>query len=64
VSLPPELGSTKADAVALQSELLSDDRIEVPIFAHGGQLRCRVSTQIYNDVTDVAILGHAVTSRR
>jgi isopenicillin-N epimerase len=64
VSLPPELGSTKADAVALQSELLSDDRIEVPIFAHGEQLRCRVSTQIYNDVTDVAILGHAVTSRR
>jgi isopenicillin-N epimerase len=64
VSLPPELGATKADAVALQSELLSDDRIEIPVFAHGGQLRCRVSTQIYNDVTDVAILGHAVTSRR
>jgi isopenicillin-N epimerase len=63
VSLPPELGSTKADAVALQTELLADDRIEVPIFAHGEQLRCRVSTQIYNDTTDVEFLAEAISSR-
>ena len=63
VSLPPELGSTKAEAVALQTSLLADDRIEVPIFAHHGQLRCRVSTQVYNDVTDIEFLAEAVTSR-
>lgn len=64
VSLPPDLGSTKADAVALQSSLLADDRIEIPIFAHGGRLRCRVSTQIYNDDTDIAFLVDAIDARR
>ncbi len=64
LSLPPDLGTTKADAVALQTSLLADDRIEIPIFAHGGQLRCRVSTQIYNDDTDIAFLVDAIDARR
>lgn len=64
VSLPPDLGTTKADAVALQTSLLADDRIEVPIFAHSGRLRCRISTQIYNDDTDIAFLVDAIDVRR
>jgi len=63
VTLPDVLGSTRADAVALQESLLADDRIEVPVFADHGRLTCRISAQIYNDDNDFAFLIDAVKSR-
>lgn len=63
VTLPDGLGSTRAEAVALQESLLADDRIEVPVFADQGLLTCRISAQIYNDDNDFAFLIDAVKSR-
>ena len=64
VSLPDGMGSTRAEAVALQESLLADDRIEVPVFADSGRLTCRISAQIYNDDNDFVFLADALKSRR
>ena len=61
--LPRQLGSTKAEAVALQESLLADDRIEVPFFADEGGITCRISAQIYNDDSDFDRLRDAVLRR-
>ena len=63
VALPVGLGASGSEAVALQESLLADDRIEVPVFADGGQLTCRVSAQIYNDANDYEFLADAVNAR-
>lgn len=64
VALPPELGSTPAAAAALRDSLLCDDGIEVQLHASCGQLRLRISAQVYNELTDVERLDHAVGRRR
>lgn len=64
LSLPEDLGATTADAVALQAALLREDLIEVPVFADGGRLACRISAQIYNDDGDFTRLADAIERRR
>jgi isopenicillin-N epimerase len=64
VPLPPELGSSPADAAGLRDALLDEDRIEVQLHAWGGRLWVRVSAQIYNEISDFERLAAAVTRRR
>lgn len=63
VALPQRLGSTREDATRLRNALLFEDRIEVQVHAFREQLYVRISTQIYNDLTDVERLAAAVESR-
>jgi isopenicillin-N epimerase len=63
VPLPPEAGSTAADAARLRLALLVEDRIEVQLHAWRGRLWTRVSAQIYNDRSDVTRLAGAVARR-
>jgi isopenicillin-N epimerase len=63
ITLPASLGSTKAQAAALQTSLLADDHIEVPIAPSGDSLRVRICAQIYNDDRDYERLAEAITRR-
>jgi isopenicillin-N epimerase len=63
VPLPQEAGTTDADAARLRLALLVDDRIEVQLHAWRGRLWTRISAQIYNDRSDIARLGDAVSQR-
>jgi isopenicillin-N epimerase len=63
VTLPPSLGSTREDAARLRDALLFEDHIEVPVHAYRGQLRARISAQIYNDMDDMERLAAAVVDR-
>ena len=63
VSLPPSAGSTVDDAKRMRASLWDDDRIEVPVFSHDGNLTLRMSAQIYNDMDDVDRLAVAVLKR-
>ncbi len=67
IGLPPRLGSTTADAERLRAHLSDVHRIEVPVFAVGGDgdepdsygagaeagLVVRICTHIYNDTGDI-----------
>lgn len=53
--------STVDDAVAMRTRLWNEDRIEVPVFSHHGELTLRVSAQIYNDLDDIERLAAAVS---
>ncbi len=64
VPLPPELGSTVADATRLRGALLEEDAIEVQLHAWGGRLWVRLSAQIYNEISDFEALAAAVDRRR
>jgi isopenicillin-N epimerase len=48
VPLPPALGSTLEDAIAIRDRLLFEERIEVQIHEKKGRLWTRISAQIYN----------------
>ena len=61
--LPHGLGSTEDDAARLRDALLFEDRIEVQIHAFRGRLWTRISTQVYNDASDLERLGEAVAAR-
>ncbi len=61
--LPGSLGSTATDAARLRDALLFEDRIEVQMHAWRGRLWTRVSTQVYNDASDLERLGSAVAAR-
>ncbi|MGH9143458.1 MAG: aminotransferase class V-fold PLP-dependent enzyme, partial [Vicinamibacterales bacterium] len=63
VPLPEAAGSTREDATRLRLALLVEDRIEVPIHASRSRLWVRVSTQIYNDRSDILRLADAVRLR-
>ena len=63
VPLPQSAGSTGEDAVKLRLQLLLEDHIEVPVHAWHGRLWTRVSTQVYNDRSDIERLAAAVTRR-
>jgi isopenicillin-N epimerase len=63
VPLPASFGSTAEDAARLRDALLFEDRIEVQIHAWRGRLWTRVSTQVYNDSSDLDRLGAAVSAR-
>jgi isopenicillin-N epimerase len=64
VPLPPEMGSSPADATRLRDTLLDEEAIEVQLHAWGGRLWARVSAQIYNEISDFERLAAAVTRRR
>lgn len=63
VALPAGAGSTTDDAVRLRTRLWDAERIEVPVFSHGGRLTLRLSAQVYNELADVERLASAVTAR-
>jgi isopenicillin-N epimerase len=63
VPLPERAGSTDDDARRLRLSLLVDDRIEVQLHAWRGRLWTRVSTQVYNDRSDIERLADAVLRR-
>jgi len=61
--LPGSLGSTATDAARLRDALLFEDRIEVQIHAWRDRLWTRISTQVYNDSSDLERLGSAISAR-
>jgi isopenicillin-N epimerase len=63
VPLPESAGSTVEEATALRLRLLVEDHIEVPIHPWHGRLWTRVSTQVYNDRSDIERLAAAVKRR-
>lgn len=64
VTLPlPGTGSTEEDAARLRDALLFENRIEVQIHSWRGRLWTRISTQVYNDASDLERLGAAVAAR-
>ena len=62
-TLPLKAGTSSEEASALKDSLLFEDGIEVHVFAYDNQLRTRICTQIYNDMTDIDRLGDAVLRR-
>jgi isopenicillin-N epimerase len=64
VPLPPELGSSPAEATQLRDALLDEEAIEVQLHAWGGRLWARVSAQVYNEISDFERLAAAVARRR
>ena len=63
VPLPEGAGATPDEATRLRLALLVEDRIEVQLHAWRGRLWARVSTQVYNDLSDIMRLGDAVQRR-
>jgi isopenicillin-N epimerase len=63
VRLPPGAGSTQAEAERLRDWLLFAERIEVHLQPLSGALWCRVSAQIYNDLSDIERLAQAIRLR-
>ncbi len=63
VPLPQQLGAADEDASRLRLALLLEDRIEVQLHAWRGRLWTRVSTQVYNDSSDIRRLGEAIAAR-
>ncbi|HTV01461.1 MAG TPA: aminotransferase class V-fold PLP-dependent enzyme [Luteitalea sp.] len=63
VTLPASLGSTREDAQGLRDALLFEDGIEIPVHAYRGQLRARISAQVYLDMDDMDRLATAVQKR-
>ena len=63
VPLPESAGSTVEDATRWRLKLLLDDHIEAPVHTWHGRLWTRVSTQVYNDQSDVERLAEAVKRR-
>lgn len=63
VPLPPSLGRTRDEALALRASLLYDAGIEVQVHAYREQLHARVSAQVYNDFSDIDRLAEAVLRR-
>ncbi len=64
VTLPAGAGNTREEALGLRESLLFEDGIEVQVHAYRGQVRARISAQIYNDMSDVDRLADAVLRRR
>jgi len=69
VRLPERLGSTSEDAERVRHSLAANSHIEVPVFSAETEsgaaatpdgLAIRVSTQIYNDHSDIERLEQAV----
>ncbi len=63
VTLPAGAGTTREEALGLRESLLLEDGIEVQVHAYRGQVRARISAQIYNDMSDVNRLADAVLAR-
>jgi isopenicillin-N epimerase len=63
VPVPAALGADREAAARLRDALLFEDRIEVQVHAWRGELRLRISAQIYNEEADYEQLGEAVERR-
>jgi isopenicillin-N epimerase len=63
VTLPMRAGTSREEALALRESLLFENGIEVQMNIYGGQMRARISAQIYNDMSDVDRLADAVLHR-
>jgi isopenicillin-N epimerase len=53
VPLPAAAGSTEDDARRLRDALLFAHGIEVAVMAGAGEVRVRVSAQVYNQMSDI-----------
>ncbi|WP_420405016.1 aminotransferase class V-fold PLP-dependent enzyme [Nisaea sp.] len=60
VRLPDGFGSTREEAEALRDRLTDEFRVQVPVNPLTGTLWCRLSAQIYNEMTDYDRLAAAV----
>ncbi|UUX50128.1 aminotransferase class V-fold PLP-dependent enzyme [Nisaea acidiphila] len=60
VRLPDGFGSTREDAEALRDRLIDEFRVQIPINPLTGTLWCRLSAQIYNELTDYERLAEAI----
>jgi isopenicillin-N epimerase len=60
VPLPDRCGTTADDAAGLRDRLLFDHGIEVQVHAGHGRLWARISTQVYNELSDYERLADAV----
>lgn len=63
VTLPARAGTSREEALAMRESLLLEDGIEVQMHAYRGQIRARISAQIYNEMSDVDRLADAVIRR-
>jgi isopenicillin-N epimerase len=63
VPLPQGLGSSRDDAARLRDALLFEDRFEVQLHSTQGRLWVRVSTQVYNEMSDLERLADAIAAR-
>ncbi len=63
VTLPASAGASREAALALRDALLFEDGIELHMHAYRGQLRARISAQIYNEISDIDRLAEAVIRR-
>jgi isopenicillin-N epimerase len=63
VPLPAAAGTTMAEAEALRTALLVEDRIEVQMHEWRGRVWARVSAQVYNAPPDIERLALAVLRR-
>ncbi len=63
VTLPARAGTSREEALAMRESLLFDDSIEIQMNVYRGQIRARISAQIYNDMSDVDRLADAVLRR-
>lgn len=59
-TLPLKGAATPENAAALHEQLWNEQRIEVPVMAFNGRLWVRISAQIYNDISDYAVLAEAI----
>jgi isopenicillin-N epimerase len=63
VTLPLRAGTSREEALAMRQALLFEDGIEVQMHSYRGQIRARISAQIYNDTSDIERLADAVLRR-
>jgi len=63
VPLPDRAGSTLQHAARLRDALLFEDHIEAQVHSGHERLWVRVCAQVYNDMSDVERLAHAVARR-
>lgn len=58
--LPGRPRGSAEDGLAIRRRLLTEHRIEVPVFAIDGVLHARISAQVYCEIEDFQALGRAV----
>ncbi|HUK65125.1 MAG TPA: aminotransferase class V-fold PLP-dependent enzyme, partial [Dongiaceae bacterium] len=64
VPLPASFGGGDETAKRLRLDLLVQDRIEAQIHSIHDRLWVRISAQIYNEMSDIERLAHAIEARR
>lgn len=61
IRLPDHLGASQNDADRLRTRLADNHRIQVPIRSIKGSLWCRISSQIYNEISQYEYLARTIS---